>query len=130
MLPLRIYLGPTLGKYVRPHHPYPELTAELVRRFPKANTIVADGTLVAGNLHFQNPSLRTLLLREVIKQNTHLEGDILLVMQAKTDAGWIEHFRSAFPEAEIRQHGRLTLNYRFGGKETISFDYAYVVIRS
>src|SRR5690606_38518031 len=53
LIPLRVLLGPTLGKHVRQHDPYPELATELVRRFPQVQTVVTEGTLLAGNLHFQ-----------------------------------------------------------------------------
>jgi 4-amino-4-deoxy-L-arabinose transferase-like glycosyltransferase len=128
-LPLRVYLGPALGKYVRAHHPYPQLSAELARRFPEARILIAGDRLTAGNLYFQRPGLQVLLLDDVMKQPERLEGEMLLVGDS-TQAGCLKRFRAAYPGSVAQQQGRLALCYRYGGTESMSFDYALVVARS
>lgn len=130
LIPLRVCLGPAMNKYVRANYPYEQLATELHSRFAHAATILSEGTLTAGNLHFQDPGWRTLVLDDVIKRNAELEGEVLLVMHDDAEPGWMERFRAAYPQADVREQGRLTLNYRFGGKDTMSFDYVRIVIRS
>ncbi|MEN3291526.1 MAG: hypothetical protein V7642_779 [Burkholderiales bacterium] len=122
---LRVYLGPTLGRYVRVHHPYWQLSAELASRFPQARTIIADDTLVAGNLYFQRPAVRTLTLDEVLQASARPEGPLLLVVRDGTHAGRIARFRAACPRCSMQQYGRLDLRYG-GGGEVMSFHYALV----
>jgi 4-amino-4-deoxy-L-arabinose transferase-like glycosyltransferase len=127
---LRVYLGPTLGRYVRVHHPYPQLSVELARRFPQARTVIADDALVAGNLYFHRPAVRTLILDEVLKASAPPEGPLLLVVRDGTQNGGIARFRAACPRCSVQQHGRLNLRYGDGGGEIMSFDYALVCYRT
>lgn len=126
VLPLRTWYGPALGKIAPPHHPYPELSAELKRQFPETSTIIAEGTLVAGNLRFNRTELRTLLLESVVRDRPSLRGGILLVMPDDADPAWLERFLSAYPQARVGEQGRISLPYRFGGKGNMAFDYAHV----
>jgi 4-amino-4-deoxy-L-arabinose transferase-like glycosyltransferase len=129
-LPLRIYLGPAMGKHGHLHHPYPELSAELARRFPRAHTLIADDMLVAGNLYFQRPSVRTLSLDEVLTGAESLQGEVLLVMRAGAQVGWLERFCVSYPSGIVRQQGRLDLRYGYRSAQTMSFEYAFVTTRS
>lgn len=128
MIPMRVYLGPKLERYTRPHYPFPELTARLADRFPHAGTVLTENTLMAGNLRFHRPELRTLLLGDAFRQTLPLRGEILLVLQDDAGPEWIKQFRTAYPHAQIRQQGRLTLPYRFGGTQTMSFKYFDVLM--
>lgn len=125
-LPLRVYLGPALGKNVRAHHPYPELSAELERRFPQVRTLVAGDRLAGGNLYFQQPARRTLLLKDILAAQEPLQGEVLLVVKSGTEAGWLERFRHAYPAASVQRQGKIELPYRYGSTETMSFDYALI----
>ncbi|MGV3652724.1 MAG: glycosyltransferase family 39 protein [Noviherbaspirillum sp.] len=125
-LPGRVLLGPALGKHVRAHHPYPELSAELDRRFPEARTLVAGERLTGGNLYFQQPARHTLLLKEALAARPVLHGDVLLVVRTGTETGWLERFRQAYPDAAMQRQGRIALPYRYGSDDTMSFDYALI----
>lgn len=125
LLPMRTWFGPVLGKVAPPHHPYPELASELVRRFPATTTVVTYGTLVAGNLHFEQPRLRTLLLEHAIRREKRLAGQVLLVMDEDAKTGWLDRFRLAYPQAQVTKQGQIHLGYRFGGKASMTFDYVH-----
>jgi 4-amino-4-deoxy-L-arabinose transferase-like glycosyltransferase len=129
-LPLRSHLGPALGKHGRLHHPYPQLSAELARQFPQAHILIAGDRLEAGNLYFQRPTLRTLVLDEVLEEAEQLEGEVLLVARAGTQPGWLARFCTAYPLSTVRQLGRLDLRYGHDSGQTMSFEYALVVARS
>jgi hypothetical protein len=126
LLPMRTWFGPALGRVSPPHHPYPELASELVRRFPATNTVVTEGTLIAGNLHFEQPRLRTLLLEHAIRREERLAGQVLLVMDEDAKTGWLERFRLAYPQAQVMKQGRIALGYRFGGRGSMTFDYVHL----
>jgi hypothetical protein len=128
LIPARSYLGPMLGKYAASHLPFSQLTDELGRRFPQMTTVLTEGTLLAGNLHFYNPGLRTVVLNGALKPR--LEGDVLLVLQDDAKPGWRERLRAAYPQAEIREQGRIALNRGADGGKTVSFDYVHLVLRS
>lgn len=130
LIPARVLIGPMLGKYVRQHYPYPELSDELTRRFPHVEVVVAGGTLLAGNLHFQHPEWQTWLLKDVLAGDATPARKMLVVMPENAEAGWMERLRAALPSAEVRRQGRLTLNYRFGSSETTSYDYFLVGMES
>ncbi len=126
LIPLRVLVGPMLGKHVRQHLPFPELAAELAQRFPQVRTVVADGTLLAGNLHFQHPAWRTTLLRDVLVANDLAVGEILLVMLDDEDVDASQRLPAVFPHAETLQQGQLALPYRFGGRAIASYRYSLI----
>lgn len=129
LIPLRVLVGPILGKHVRQHLPIPALAAELAQRFPQVRTVVTDGTLLAGNLHFQHPAWRTALLRDLLAANDPPAGEILLVMPDDEDVGASQRLRAAFPHAETLQQGQLALPYRFGGRASASYRYSLIDLR-
>jgi hypothetical protein len=102
-LPVRIHLGSALGKHTRVHHPYPQLSAQLARQFPQADALIAGDQLEAGNLYFQRPTLRTLTLDEVLDGPERLEGEVLVVTRAGTQAGWLTRFCTVYPLSTVRQ---------------------------
>ncbi len=128
LLPMRTWFGPALGRVSPPHHPYPELASELVRRFPATTTVVTEGTLIAGNLHFEQPRLRTLLLEHAIRREERLAGQVLLVMDEGAKTGLLHRFRLAYPQAQVMEQGRIALGYRFGGKGSMTFDYVHLTV--
>lgn len=129
-LPLRAYVGPKLGKDVRANHPYPQLSAELARQFPHVKTQIVGDKLAAGNLMFNRPGMRTLVLAEALSVPVSLREETLLLVRTDSQAGWLERFQAAHPDAEVRQNGQIKLPYRQGGAEILSFDFALVGARS
>lgn len=127
-LPLRVYLGPSYERYVRAHHPYPALANELTQRFPQVHDVVTTDKLLAGNLHFQRPALRTLLLSRMLEEQAMLSGEGLLVMRAGEEAGELAGFRTAYPGARLAPVQSITLPYRYGGKDAMSFAVARFMV--
>ena len=127
-LPLRVYLGPSYGRYVRAHHPYPALTRELAQRFPQVHDVVTTDKLLAGNLHFQRPALRTLLLPRMLEERTALPDEGLLVMRAGDESGWLDSFRKAYPDARLAPAQAISLPYRYGGRDAMPFVVAHFVV--
>jgi 4-amino-4-deoxy-L-arabinose transferase-like glycosyltransferase len=131
-MPLRIYLGPVFDKHVRPHYPYPELSTQLARSFPKVQTVVTDQVQIAGNLHFQLPAVRTLVLEDALKQPETLPQDVLVVTfgeDGKARSELLDRLRAAYPDSTILQEGRLDLRLRYGSKKSMPFDYAHLTLR-
>ena len=127
-LPLRVYLGPSYERYVRAHYPYPALTRELAQQFPQVHEVVAVDKLVAGNLHFQRPALRTQLLPRMLEERTALPGEGLLVMRAGEESAWLDAFRKAYPDARLAPARAISLPYRYGGKDAMTFVVAHFVV--
>jgi 4-amino-4-deoxy-L-arabinose transferase-like glycosyltransferase len=128
-LPARVFFGPAIGKNVRAHFPFPELSVELARRFPQAHVLVTDAKLAAGNLHFQRPALRTMWLSEVLEEHPPLHGDVILLMRPEAPAGWLDSFQAVYPSSVVDK-GNIKLRYRYGSDEFMSFDFVHVVIRN
>ncbi|MEN3367750.1 MAG: hypothetical protein V7606_5024 [Burkholderiales bacterium] len=128
-LPLRVYLGPAVGKHVRLHHPYPQLSGELMRRFPQAHTVIAGDGLLAGNLYFQRPIWRSLTLDEVAEGTAQVNGEVLVVARGGTQIDWLALFCAVYPQSTVREQGRLDLRYGHRNREIMSFEYALLVTR-
>jgi 4-amino-4-deoxy-L-arabinose transferase-like glycosyltransferase len=120
-LPLRVYLGPSYERYVRAHHPYPALASTLAQRYPQVHEVVATNKLLAGNLHFQRPSLRTLLLSRMLEEQATLPKAGLLILRDGDESDWLARFRAAYPDATLSPAERISLPYRYGGKEEMVF---------
>lgn len=120
-LPLRVYLGPSYGKYVRAHHPYPALASEIERRFPQTRDVIATEKLFAGNLHFQRPALRAQVLSRMLEEEAPAPDQGLLLMRADDPNGWLAQFQAAYPQARMAPPQRISLPYRYGGKDEMAF---------
>jgi len=120
-LPLRVYLGPSYERYVRAHHPYPALASELARRFPQVREVITTDKLLAGNLHFQRPALRTLLLPRMMDERAALPDSGVLIMRAGEEVEWQARFQAVYPDARLSPAQRISLPYRYGGKEEMAF---------
>lgn len=120
-MPLRVYVGPSYGKYVRAHHPYPALASELAQRFPQVHDVVATDKLLAGNLHLQRPDLRTQLLPRMLEERAPLPDEGLLILRAGNESDWQARFRSAYPSASLASIQHISLPYRYAGKEEMAF---------
>lgn len=126
---LRAYVGPALGKHSAAHYPYSQLSDELSTRFPDVRFLIVGDMRDAGNLYFQRPELRPLVLDQALARRDPLEGKVLLAIPSGMQSGWLERFRAAYPNHSVHQQGRLTLPYRYGSKDTMSFDYAHIEVR-
>jgi 4-amino-4-deoxy-L-arabinose transferase-like glycosyltransferase len=126
---LRAYVGPAFGKHSAAHYPYSQLSDELATRFPDVPVLIVGDMRDAGNMYFQRPELRPLVLDQVLTKPDPLEGQVLLAIPSGTQSGWLERFRAAYPHHSVHQQGRLNLPYRYGSKETMSFDYAHIEVR-
>jgi hypothetical protein len=91
--------------------------------------LVTDAKLAAGNLHFQRPALRTMLFDEVLDEHPPLTGELILLMRPDAPADWLDRFAAAYPSS-VTQRGSITLPYRYGSKETMTFNFAHVLIRN
>lgn len=129
-LPLRVYVGPMLGKNVRAHYPFAELSVALHQQFPQIHTVISDAKLTAGNLHFQRPELRTLLMRELLTRPQPLQGDLLLVVRGESAPDALQRFRSVYPLTSVQQIGRINLKMGYGSAETMSFDFVHITVRN
>jgi 4-amino-4-deoxy-L-arabinose transferase-like glycosyltransferase len=121
-LPLRVYLGPTTGKLIRAHYPFPALATELTRRFPEIDTVVTSDQPLAGNVHFHRPQLHTLMLDDLQIRPVALHGEVLLVMPEDDSAEWLPVFHSLYPQVALIHKERITLPYRYGGKGVMTYD--------
>jgi hypothetical protein len=119
-----------MGKNVRAHFPYRELSVLLTRQFPQVHTIVSDAKLTAGNLHFQRPDVRTLVMKDVLDEPVPLQGDLLLVVRGDTGPEWAARFLSVYPLATVQQIGHTNLKMGYGSKESMSFDFVYLAARN
>jgi hypothetical protein len=129
-IPLRVQLGPYLGKYSRSHHPYPQLSDELEHRFPEANTLIVGEKLAAGNLYFQRPSIPTFILDRFLANPTRLDGKVLFVTPSEMADGQLASLLKLFPSATLETQGQLKIPYQKSRGQTMAFDYALINIDS
>jgi hypothetical protein len=104
------------------------LASELQQRFPRVHDIIATDKLSAGNLHFQRPALHTLLLPRMLEERTPLPAEGLLVMRADNAADWLARFQAAYPDARLAPAQRISLPYRYGGRDEMSFAVARFMV--
>lgn len=124
-LPLRGYLGPALGKPLE-QYSYAQLSMDIARQFPEARTMVIDERLTAGNLYFQRPQVRMLLLDEMLRERPSLTKEVLLVLRVGPHGTKLEHFRRAYPLSIIRRQTRIELLDSYGSGKAMSFDIVLV----
>ncbi|HYD61897.1 MAG TPA: glycosyltransferase family 39 protein [Noviherbaspirillum sp.] len=123
-LALRPQVVPAMGKDLRIHQPYPELAAEVVRRFPHVPVLVGQNRHTAGNFRFQHASLRAVLLDDVLRHAVDMEGTVLFLVQAETEGGWQHRLRDAYPTAAVLKQGQIDARPSKRGGEPLIFDYA------
>ena len=80
----RVYLGPLLDKYAKPHFPAVELARALDERTDKRLPIVAENSLIAGNLKHQLPA--RFVSYPPVDFQLPATGDALLVWDAGKDS--------------------------------------------
>jgi 4-amino-4-deoxy-L-arabinose transferase-like glycosyltransferase len=125
-LALRPYARPALGKPLRMHQPYPELAAELVRRFPDARALATQDRHTAGNLRFQQTLFPTVLIDDVLARPWGIEGKILFLVQSGTHGNWRRRLGDALPKADILEQGQIVARSVERGEQTLQFDYVLV----
>jgi 4-amino-4-deoxy-L-arabinose transferase-like glycosyltransferase len=127
-IPLRVQLGPYLGKYSRSHYPYPQLSDELAHRFPQAHTLIAGEKLAAGNLYFQRPAVTTFILDRFLANPQRLDGKVLFVTPSDMADGQLQSLLQLFPSARVEAQGELKIPYQKSRGETMAFEYALIDI--
>lgn len=129
LLALRPALWPAIGKPLRMHQPYPELAAEVVRRFPQAEVVVAQDRHTAGNLRFHQSQFPTLLLED-LNGRQHIDAHtVLILVRAGTEEGWQQRVRETCPDAAVAEQGELWARPGRGGKEAMLFEYVLLSLQ-
>lgn len=124
-LPARVHLGAYTGKLLRAHHPYAQLSDEIERLFPRVRTLVLEDQFVAGNLYFQRPVLRTLLLEETLRNVEPVGREVLLVLREDMTPGWLQLFQARYPDRVLIRYGQLRLPMLYGNPGSLNFTYAH-----
>jgi len=128
-LPARIYVGTFTGRPLRAHHPYAQLSEEIEKKFPQLRTLILENKLIAGNLYFQRPALRTLLLEDVLRTTGSIDNEVLLLMPVNMAPGWLHRFQVRYPDKVILQEGKWTLPMLYGNPETLKLTYVHLVTK-
>ena len=116
----RSWLGPVWGRVVAAHHPYAQLADALAHDHPAA-TVVTDDVMLAGNLHFARPRLRTLLADDVSRAPALPTGPVLLVTQFGDMRALTDAVRAVRPTARSMDESRLTLPLQSGARGDMTF---------
>jgi 4-amino-4-deoxy-L-arabinose transferase-like glycosyltransferase len=109
--------------------PFAELSAQLMRRFPQAKTLVASELTTAGNLSLHNPAWTVMLLPELLQRRPAIGGDILLIGSGGHPEDWPDSFLNAYPSSALRQRGRLEVGKPQGRHGAMAVDYAVVSVK-
>jgi 4-amino-4-deoxy-L-arabinose transferase-like glycosyltransferase len=109
--------------------PFAELSAQLMRRFPQAKTLVASERTDAGNLYLHNPAWTVLLLPEILQRRPAITGDVLLIDSGGHPKNWPDGFLNAYPSSVLRQRGRLDVGNPQGRQGAMAVDYAVVSVK-
>ena len=111
LLPLRLWLGPAVGKEMAPHMPYAQLARAVQQHCPLARTIVTDSLLISGHVRLVRPALHAVLLQDAQRERAPPAGPVALVTDANTASTSLQAFRTLYPDAgQIRRVGlRLAL---------------------
>lgn len=116
-----------LGKHTRA--PFGELSAQLVQRFPQADTVVAGELATAGNLYLHHPAWTVLLLPKILQSRPAIRGDVLLINTGKQPDNEVDRFLDAYPSSVIRQRGRLDIGKPQDPQGAMAVDYALVSLK-
>ena len=109
--------------------PFDELSAQLMRRFPQAQTLVASEVTTAGNLTLQNPAWTVMHLPKVTQERPAIRGDILLIDSGRHPNNWPDSFMNAYPSSVLRERGRLAVGKPQDRQGAIAVDYALVSVK-
>lgn len=119
-LGLRPYLQSAFGRHPRINQPYPELSAEIARRFPGLSTIVVPDRIVGGNVHIQPPHFRVRLRGELCRDTPAGTGRVLVLLQPGSQ------FRPNACLKEVIEDGQIKVRSGDIPIESLLFDYALV----
>ena len=124
-LAARTWLGPAWGRVVAANYPYASLAEALVRMqvrgAPATTVIVTDDVMLAGNLRFDCPGLRTLLVDDVVRAPFKLRGQAILVTQWSDPRALASAVRAVYPALRSFGASDLTLPLRLGAHGTMTF---------
>ncbi len=129
-LPARVHFGAIAGKSLRAHHPYPQLSVEIEKLFPRVRTLIVEDKFVAGNLYFQRPAIRTLLMDDALRTGAPIDEDVLLLLHAEVAPGWLKRFRTQYPDRAVMRQGQLSLPMLFSNLDTLNFHYVHLGARN
>jgi 4-amino-4-deoxy-L-arabinose transferase-like glycosyltransferase len=116
-----------VGKNTRA--PFGELSAQLLRRFPQAKTLVASELTDAGNLYLHNPAWTVVLLPEILQRRPAITGEVLLIDSGDHPKNWPDVFLNAYPSSVLRQRGRIDVGNPKGRHGAMAVDYAVVSVK-
>lgn len=109
--------------------PFDELSAQLVRRFPQAKTLLASELTTAGNLRLHHPAWTVMLLPEIVRRRPPLGGEVLLIDSGNNAGNWPDSFLNAYPSSVLRQRGRLAVGKPEDRQGVMAVDYAVVSVK-
>ncbi|MFL6671848.1 MAG: glycosyltransferase family 39 protein [Massilia sp.] len=121
-LAMRPQVQSSRGQPTRLSRPYPELGAELARRFPGIPVIAVRDRYIAGNVRLQLPRTRVRLLREFCRQRL-ADGQraLVLVQEGMTGPGFSLDRCAA---AAVLERGRIEAAAAARPDDKLGFDYA------
>jgi len=121
LLPLRLWLGPAVGKVMTQHHPYAQLAAAVQRQCPLARTVVTESLLTAGNLRFFQPTLRTVLLEDAQRERIPVAGPVALVTHAGEGPASLAAFDALYPDTSLARRAVTSLALEDGSGKRMDF---------
>lgn len=124
-LTVRPHLKSEFGSGTRIAEPYPELTAELVRRFGDLTVIGVQNRWIGGNVRMQLPHADVLALDELCGQAAFPRDRVLIlidVSKKRRSGPGLERC----PALHILERGRIGAQYSGEDPNSLLFDYALV----
>jgi len=109
--------------------PFGALSAQLMLRFPQADTVVADDLTVAGNLYLHHPAWTVMLLPKVLQSRPALRGELLLIGPGGQPDHGVDRFLDAYPSGVVRRRGRLAIGTPQDRQGAIAVEYALVSLK-
>ncbi|WP_313703792.1 glycosyltransferase family 39 protein [Massilia sp.] len=109
--------------------PFGALSAQLMLRFPQADTVVADDLTVAGNLYLHHPAWTVMLLPKVLQSRPALRGELLLIGPGGQPEHGVDRFLDAYPSGVVRRRGRLAIGTPQDRQGAIAVEYALVSLK-
>lgn len=109
--------------------PFGALSAQLMLRFPQADTVVANDLTVAGNLYLHHPAWTVMLLPKVLQSRPALRGELLLIGSGGQPDHGVDRFLDAYPSGVVRRRGRLAIGTPQDRQGAIAVEYALVSLK-
>jgi 4-amino-4-deoxy-L-arabinose transferase-like glycosyltransferase len=124
-LTVRPQLKSAFGNGSRIAEPYPELTAELVRRFGEFKVVAVQNRWIGGNVRLQLPHVRVLTLDELCGQAPFPEDRVLVLIEAgqkRRGGPGLERCRGL----DVLERGQIGAHYPGSAQNSLLFNYALV----